>query len=170
MRFFKNNFSIAKLLFSSFSIVVILFSSNICSAQTASNTSETEPETFFFSFTLKSRLNPEFKLCVPLTEEIPFQIEWVDQNIKSSLTALLKKPIEGKYPLRVTVTEEKDERRLYEGMEEPKIILDNPYKSNFIASSLFNKTYEKHYNLSRKGCNFEEGSFYWMKKELRDLR
>ena len=62
--------------------------------------------------------------------------------------------------MRVTVKEGTKKKILYNGMEEPKLKLDKPYKSNFVASSVFNNTYEKNYNLSKKGCDFREGKFF----------
>ena len=111
-----------------------------------------KPEVLTLTVKLQDEFNPDFKLCMPIEAEVPIEISWTKGEIKSSISALLRKPEDEDYRVKFTLKEGTAESTIYSGMIEPKLKLEKPYETTFVASSLFKNYYTQSLLLSKEAC------------------
>ncbi|HMS40100.1 MAG TPA: hypothetical protein PKE69_07745 [Pyrinomonadaceae bacterium] len=101
---------------------------------------------------LQDEFNPDFKLCMPIEEDVPIEFSWTNGEIKSSISALLRKPEGEIYRVKFTLKEGTAESIIYNGMVEPKLKLEKVFEQTIIESSIFEQYYTKSLLLSKKPC------------------
>ncbi len=126
--------------------LVFAFSIN-SSAQTQS-----KPKILTLTIKLEDEFNPNFKLCMPIEADVPIEVSWTKGEIKSSISALLRKPEGEFYRVKFTLKEGTAESTIYNEMVEPKLKLEKIFEQTFIASSVFENYYTKSLLLSKKAC------------------
>jgi hypothetical protein len=134
------------------------------SASTSSPAQSQPKGTFRLTIALQNRHNPDFRVCMPISADAPIELAWVEGGVKNELSASLLEPEGGKYPIKFTHKQSRDESRdestLYSSTVTPKLTLDKSEASIFVASSLFENYYSHALLLSRDSCN-RKAAFEW---------
>ena len=113
---------------------------------------KSKQEVLTLTIKLQDEFNPDFKLCMPIEADVPLEISWTKGEFKSSISALLRKPEGEDYRVQFTLKEGTAESTIYSGMVEPKLKLEKPYETTFVASSLFKNYYTQSLLLSKEAC------------------
>ena len=115
---------------------------------------QTKPKQEVLTLTIKlqDEFNPDFKLCMPIEADVPIEISWAKGELKSSISALLRKPEGEDYRVKFTLKEGTAENTIYSGMIEPKLKLEKPFETTFVASSLFKNYYTQSLLLPKEAC------------------
>jgi hypothetical protein len=120
-----------------------------CATSTPSTAAATSDETLSLTVTIKSRHIDYFEFCVPIRVEEPFQIVWGNDKVKDSFSGVLHAPKEGKYPLRINISEGGGSCR---EMTEPSLSLDQPEEWTNVVSSAFQHYDSRKLILSKARC------------------
>src|SRR5262245_46936436 len=122
----------------------------ICCATSASSTAAaTLEETLSLTVTIKSRHIDYFEVCIPIKVEEPFQIVWGNEKVKDSFSGVLHAAKEGKYPIRINISEGGGSCR---EMTEPSLTLDKPEEWSNLVSMAFQHIDSRKLILSKAPC------------------
>lgn len=132
-------------------VVLTLFSVFAFSINSSAQT-QSKPKVLTLTIKLQDEFNPDFKLCMPIESDVPIEVSWTNGEIKSSISALLRKPEGEFYRVKFTVKEGTAESTIYNGMVEPNLKLEKVFEKTFIASSIFEEYYTMSLLLSKKAC------------------
>jgi len=113
---------------------------------------QSKQEVLTLTIKLKDEFNPDFKLCMAIEANVPLEVSWTKGELKSSISALLREAEGEDYRVKFTLKEGTAEKTIYSGMIEPKLKLEKPYETTFVASSLFKNYYSQSLLLSKEAC------------------
>ena len=121
----------------------------VCCATSAPSTAATAEETFSLTVTIKSRHIDHFEFCIPIRVDEPVQIVWGNDKVKDSFSGVLHKAKDGKYPIRINISEGGGSCR---EMTEPSLTLDEAQEWSNMVSLTFQHIDSRKLILSKTPC------------------
>ena len=121
----------------------------VCCATSAPSTAATSEETLSLTVTIKSRHIDHFEFCIPIRVEEPVQVVWGNDKVKDSFSAVLHKAQDGKYPIRINISEGGGSCR---EMTEPRLTLDEAQEWSNMVSMAFQHIDSRKLILSKTPC------------------
>jgi DNA-binding XRE family transcriptional regulator len=130
--------------------IVIIGGTNMCFAQTAG------AEALRITVTLKGRYNPDFKVCMQISEAMPIDVSWGKDPLRQSLSVVLKGKNDKGYQVETTNKVFAEGRQISSMMQGLTLMLEKPVRTMNMVSSLFNDVRERTVLLSRSSCSANE--------------
>jgi hypothetical protein len=117
-----------------FSICLTLVSV-LCIMPPSSSSAEGNDETFSLSVRIQSRHISDFEVCVPVKVNEPFRIVWGNEEVRDSISGVLRPPVGEAYPISLNISEGGGSCR---ETIEPKLKVGEAEKWSNVASVTFN--------------------------------
>jgi len=89
---------------------------------------------------LNTIYNLDFVIETPVTVGQPFELTKLNGEIKNTISGVLGPPVEGKFPLDLTVLEWASERSNSKITSKPHLELDKAYSGGMVSSFVYSHT------------------------------
>lgn len=117
--------------------LLLVFTFNVCfsSAATQSN----QPP-LYLSVKLNDPYNPDLRITLPVSPGKPFKVTVENNELQTTISGTPGDPVEGKYPLTITVSEWASTTSNISGTSELHLELDRPLTWGPVSSFVYLRT------------------------------
>ena len=103
-------------------------------------TTPSSSDVYQLTVEMNTPYNKQFTIATDITPNEPFELTKRNGDIRNTISGVLRPPVDGKFPLDVTVSEWASEKSNIKGTTELKLDLDTPWSGGLIASSVYART------------------------------
>ena len=89
---------------------------------------------------LNTPFNKKFTMATVVTPNEPFELTKLNGDIKNTISGILRPPLDGKFPIDLTVSEWKSEKSNIKGTTELNLELDKPWSGGPVPSFMYLRT------------------------------